>query len=79
MNNLVPPEALKQLKPYITLASQLDQKNEPSVAYYCNLTFIKFKFGNFLAFLSNKVVYMRCKLVWELTKRCQSAKIFYFN
>jgi len=40
MNNLVPPEALKQLKPYITLASQLDQKNETSVAYYCNSAYI---------------------------------------
>lgn len=33
--SIVPPEALKQTKPYITLASQLEQKNEKAVAYYC--------------------------------------------
>jgi len=35
--SIVPPEALKQTKPYITLASQLEQKNEKAVAYYCRL------------------------------------------
>lgn len=30
-----PPDTLKQTKPYVTLASQLDQKNEKAVAYYC--------------------------------------------
>ena len=29
------PDQLKQIKPYITLASQLEQKNEKAVAYYC--------------------------------------------
>lgn len=33
--NLVPPEALKQVKPYVTLASQLEQRNENAVAFYC--------------------------------------------
>lgn len=31
------PETLKQAKPYITLATQLDQRNEKFVAYYCKL------------------------------------------
>lgn len=35
--NLQPPEALKQLKPYLTLATQLDQRDEKIVAYYCRL------------------------------------------
>lgn len=34
-NNLVAPDALKAIKPYLTLAIQLDQKNEKAVAYYC--------------------------------------------
>ncbi|CAF0789332.1 unnamed protein product [Brachionus calyciflorus] len=37
MTNLVPPEALKQIKPYMTLALQLEQKNERCVGYYCRL------------------------------------------
>lgn len=36
-NNLVPPESLKQIKPYLTLATQLELKNEKAVAYYCKL------------------------------------------
>lgn len=35
MANLITPEALKAVKPYLTLASQLEQKNEKAVAYYC--------------------------------------------
>lgn len=35
MSTLVPPELLKQVKPYLTLATQLDQKGEKAVAYYC--------------------------------------------
>jgi len=31
------PDALKQVKPYLTLATQLEQKNEKNVAYYCRL------------------------------------------
>lgn len=34
---LVTPDALKQIKPYTTLATQLEQKNEKAVAYYCRL------------------------------------------
>lgn len=34
---LVIPDALKQIKPYTTLATQLEQKNEKAVAYYCRL------------------------------------------
>ena len=34
-NNLVAPDALKAIKPYLTLATQIDQKNEKAVAYYC--------------------------------------------
>ncbi|RNA12143.1 vacuolar sorting-associated VTA1 -like protein [Brachionus plicatilis] len=36
-SNLNVPEALKQLRPYLTLAGQLDQKNEVCIAYYCRL------------------------------------------
>lgn len=35
--SLGPPDALKQIKPYVTLATQLEQKNEKVVAYYCRL------------------------------------------
>lgn len=31
------PEALKQIKPYITLATQHEQRGEIVVAYYCRL------------------------------------------
>jgi vacuolar protein sorting-associated protein VTA1 len=31
------PEVLKNLKPYLTLATQLDQRNEKNIAYYCRL------------------------------------------
>lgn len=34
-SNLVPPEALKSIKPYLTLASQLEVKGEKIIAYYC--------------------------------------------
>jgi len=34
---LITPDALKQIKPYTTLATQLEQKNEKAVAYYCRL------------------------------------------
>lgn len=34
---MVLPDALKAIKPYITLAGQLDQRNEKFVAYYCRL------------------------------------------
>ena len=43
-NNLVPPDALKAIKPYLTLASQLDAKNDKVIAYYC-------KFSNQNSFL----------------------------
>ena len=33
------PDALKQVKPYLTLATQLEQKNEKNVAYYCKSFF----------------------------------------
>ncbi len=33
---LVPPEALKALKPYVTLSSQLDARNDKIISYYCN-------------------------------------------
>jgi hypothetical protein len=36
-NTLMIPDSLKQVKPYLTLATQLDQKNEKFVAYYCIL------------------------------------------
>ena len=36
-NNLAPPESLKAIKPYMTLATQLEAKNEKVVAYYCRL------------------------------------------
>lgn len=32
-----PPEAFKQLKPYLTLATQHEQRGEFVVAYYCRL------------------------------------------
>ena len=35
-SNIV-PDLLKQIKPYLTLATQLDQKNEKCIAYYCRL------------------------------------------
>ena len=35
--NLQPPESLKPLRPYMTLATQLDQRDERVVAYYCRL------------------------------------------
>ena len=35
--NSQPPEAFKQIKPYLTLATQLDQRDEKIVAYYCRL------------------------------------------
>lgn len=34
---LIIPDLLKQIKPYMTLSSQLEQRNEHIVAYYCRL------------------------------------------
>lgn len=34
---IVIPELLKQVKPYLTLAAQLEGKNERVVGYYCKL------------------------------------------
>lgn len=31
------PDVLKSLKPYLTLSSQLDQRNERNIAYYTRL------------------------------------------
>lgn len=36
-SNLNVPESLKQIRPYLTLAGQLDQKNELCIGYYCRL------------------------------------------
>lgn len=37
-NNVAPlPDALKNLKPYLTLATQLEQRNDKNIAYYCRL------------------------------------------
>jgi len=36
-----PPEALKKIKPYLTLATQLEAKKDPIIAYYCRLYAIK--------------------------------------
>ena len=46
---LVIPDALKQIKPYTTLATQLEQKNEKAVAYYC--LYFYFANKNFNSFL----------------------------
>lgn len=35
--NMQPPDALKALRPYMTLATQLDQRDERVIAYYCRL------------------------------------------
>jgi vacuolar protein sorting-associated protein VTA1 len=35
--SLVVPEALKAIKPYMTLSTQLEQRGEKIVAYYCRL------------------------------------------
>ena len=36
-NNVAPlPDALKNLKPYLTLATQLEQRNDKNIAYYCS-------------------------------------------
>ena len=31
------PDVFKPVKPYITLADQLEQKNERAISYYCML------------------------------------------
>jgi vacuolar protein sorting-associated protein VTA1 len=36
-SNFVVPDTLKQVKPYMTLADQLDQKGDRTAAYYCRL------------------------------------------
>lgn len=36
MAAIVVPDALKQIKPYVTLATQLEAKNDKIAAYYCN-------------------------------------------
>ncbi len=41
MTNLAPPDALKAIKPYLTLASQLEAKNDKVIAYYCKFFFSK--------------------------------------
>ena len=48
--NLIAPEALKGIKPYVTLASQLDQRNEKTIAYYC-----KFQLLLFICLLNSKL------------------------
>jgi hypothetical protein len=37
MTNIAPPDALKAIKPYLTLATQLDAKNDKVIAYYCKI------------------------------------------
>jgi hypothetical protein len=39
---LVLPDAFKSIKPYITLADQLEQKNERAISYYCMFFLLEF-------------------------------------
>jgi hypothetical protein len=58
---LVTPDALKQIKPYTTLATQLEQKNEKAVAYYCLYLIAKFLsvlIFNLIYLFDKKAVYM---------------------
>ena len=35
-SSLVVPETLKQVRPYMTLSDQIEQKGDRMAAYYCN-------------------------------------------
>jgi hypothetical protein len=34
-SNIIVPDVLKQIKPYMTIGDQLDQKGDRVAAYYC--------------------------------------------
>ena len=47
-SNLVIPDVLKQIKPYMTLGDQLEQKGDRTAAYYCIAIIIIFFYFSFL-------------------------------
>jgi hypothetical protein len=54
------PEVLKNLKPYLTLAIQLDQRNEKNIAYYSRLYAVQ------IGMLTNKTLPECKKFLFQL-------------